>query len=116
MTAPHRIVGRVSDFRNVPIAEQDEVISGVDGAVVRLRGCREMRELTETERGILSQHALWLSSGGAEGECADLHNADLHNADLRGADLRGVNLCRSALCRGHLCDADLFREYRSDIS
>ncbi|WP_298032474.1 hypothetical protein [uncultured Desulfovibrio sp.] len=33
------IVGRVFDFRGVPAADQDEVISGVDGSVVRLRGC-----------------------------------------------------------------------------
>lgn len=51
-----------------------------------------MRELTETERGILSQHALWLSSGGAEGECADLRGASLRGASLRGADLSEVDL------------------------
>lgn len=33
------VIGRVFDFRGVPADEQDEVISGVDGAVVRLRGC-----------------------------------------------------------------------------
>ena len=31
---------------------------------------------------ILEQHKIWLSSGGEEGNQADLSNADLSNADL----------------------------------
>lgn len=56
-----------------------------------------MRELTETERGILSQHALWLDSGGRAGTRADLRWANLRGADLREVDLRGANLREAGL-------------------
>ena len=41
---------------------------------------------------ILAAHALWLSTDGREGSCADLSDADLTGANLRGADLTDANL------------------------
>ena len=44
---------------------------------------------------ILDNHKLWLQTGGAEGERANLSYADLRSADLRSADLSYADL-RSA--------------------
>jgi len=76
---------------------------------------------------ILVLHRLWVSSGVAEGQRANLCGADLcranlcranlcganlssanlRGANLRGADLSGVNLCLSNLSQADLRGADL---------
>lgn len=105
-----------------------------------------MRELTTEERKILDQHALWLDSGGYAGTRADLRGANLCEANLdfscwplwcgsRGvkADDRLVaqllwHVTRLDVsgCSGGVQEAvenirsmaiaDLFCEYRSDLS
>ena len=56
---------------------------------------------------ILKKHKLWLSSGGEEGERANLSNADLRNANLSGADLRNANLSGADLMVANLRNANL---------
>ena len=56
---------------------------------------------------ILDNHKLWLSSGGAKGERADLRSADLRYANLRYADLRYANLRSADLRYADLRSADL---------
>ena len=58
------IIGRIFDFRDVPAADQDEVLSGVDGAVVRLRGCAILGGI----KAILA--------GNSDHPCADVKTAD----------------------------------------
>jgi hypothetical protein len=60
-------------------------------------------------RGALAAHALWLGTGGEEGERADLSRADLREADLRRADLRRAVLRRADLSGADLREADLSR-------
>jgi len=56
---------------------------------------------------ILASHALWLTSHGALGECADLRGANLDGANLDGANLRGANLRWANLENVNLRGADL---------
>ena len=56
---------------------------------------------------ILDNHKLWLSSGGKEGERADLSSADLRSANLSSAYLRSANLSSANLRYANLHNADL---------
>jgi uncharacterized protein YjbI with pentapeptide repeats len=51
-----------------------------------------MRTFTKQELDkILDNHKLWLSSGGKEGERANLRSANLRSADLSSADLSSAD-------------------------
>ena len=56
---------------------------------------------------ILEQHKIWLSSGGEEGNQADLRDANLRDADLSGADLSNANLSGADLRDADLSNANL---------
>ena len=56
---------------------------------------------------ILEQHKIWLSSGGKEGNKADLRGADLRDANLGSADLSNANLRGADLSNADLRGADL---------
>jgi uncharacterized protein YjbI with pentapeptide repeats len=77
-----------------------------------------MKKLSQAELDqILQQHSLWLETGGAQGERADLSHADLSHitligadltrADLTGADLTGANLSRASLWCANLTRAQI---------
>jgi uncharacterized protein YjbI with pentapeptide repeats len=53
---------------------------------------------TELER-IVAAHELWVSTGGCQGQHADLADMDLRGADLNGRDLTGANFGNSS-CAG----------------
>ena len=52
------ISDRVFDFRDYPAAKQDEVISGVDGAIVRLQRCVTPAHLHQAWANIRAQEAV----------------------------------------------------------
>ena len=56
---------------------------------------------------ILYNHKLWLKTGGAEGEKADLSSADLSSANLSYANLRSADLSSANLSYANLRSADL---------
>ena len=56
---------------------------------------------------ILEQHKLWLKTGGAEGERANLRSANLRSADLSSANLRSADLRSADLRSADLRSADL---------
>ena len=56
---------------------------------------------------ILEQHKIWLSSGGEEGNQADLSSADLSSANLSNADLSNADLRDADLSGADLSNADL---------
>ena len=56
---------------------------------------------------ILEQHKIWLSSGGKEGNKADLRNANLSDANLSDANLSDANLSNADLSYADLSYADL---------
>jgi hypothetical protein len=61
---------------------------------------------TDQLNAILTAHALWSSSGGTQGLCANLADAN-----LAGANLAGANLTRAELAGAYLADADLAGAY-----
>ena len=60
---------------------------------------------------ILEQHKIWLSSGGKEGNKADLSNANLSDANLSNANLSGANLSNANLSNANLRCADMRGAY-----
>ena len=62
---------------------------------------------TEQLNEILTKHAEWVNSCGAQGVRANLWNADLSGADLRGACLWNANLWGADLGGANLGGADL---------
>lgn len=73
-----------------------------------------LRRLSASElKEILAGHKEWGTSGGEQGQQADLSHVDLSEADLRQADLRDAILTKSSLRRANLERADL---RRSDLS
>jgi hypothetical protein len=64
---------------------------------------RTVAELKEIE----TQHILWISSKGQQGEKADFSAADLSCVDLHGHDLRRADITGTKLSRADLSDADL---------
>jgi hypothetical protein len=64
---------------------------------------RPVAELKEIE----TQHILWISSKGQQGEKADFSAADLHCVDLRGRSLEYADLTGANLARVDLTGADL---------
>lgn len=77
-----------------------------------------MSKITETElKQILANHNLWTSTGGKQGERANLigsnlkganlYGANLRDAILAGANLRDANLAYADLSGANLCYADL---------
>lgn len=61
----------------------------------------------EELKEILTQHKLWLDSGGVEGKRANLRGIDLNGANLSGADLREVDLRGADLSGVNLSEANL---------
>jgi len=70
---------------------------------------------------VLSQHALWVESNGADGTRAELQEEDLSRLDLsgiylNGADLRGCNFAHSNLSKGVFVLSDLSGANLEDVN